>query len=121
NLTLTNVDESTVCIGDRYAIGGCEIEVSQPRQPCWKISRRWSVKTLTKEVTQTGRTGWYLRVLAEGVIETGQTLELLDRPNPDWSVSRANDVMFGRESDRMAVFELMQLKELAESWRGDIA
>ena len=121
NLTLLGIDETTVCIGDRYQIGDCEIEVSQPRQPCWKIARRWGIKTLTKEVTQTGRTGWYIRVISEGTVEAGQELKRVARPNPDWNVARANDVLFGREADRMAVFELMNLKELAEAWRKDIA
>ena len=121
NLTLAGADETTVCIGDRYRVGRCEIEVSQPRQPCWKIARRWGVKTLTKEVTQTGRTGWYVRVITEGMIVAAEQLELRDRPHPDWPVARANDVMFGREVDRAAVLELMNLEQLAEAWRKDIA
>jgi MOSC domain-containing protein YiiM len=120
NLTLRGGEESNVCIGDRYQIGQCEIEVSQPRQPCWKIARRWGLKTLTKEVTQTGRTGWYVRVITEGPIAAGQALQLTARPHPDWTVARANDVMFGREVDRMAVAELMNLAQLADAWRKDI-
>ncbi len=121
NLTLDGADESDVCIGDRYRVGSCELEISQPRQPCWKIARRWGVKTLTKEVTQTGRTGWYMRVIQEGSIETGDTLERINRPHGDWPVARANDVLFGREIDRMAVIELMNLAELADAWKNDIA
>ena len=121
NLTLKGVDETGVCIGDRFRVGACEMEVSQPRQPCWKIARRWGVKTLTKEVTVSGRTGWYVRVVQEGKINPADHLELLDRPNPEWSVARANDILFGRESDRLAVIELMNVKELAEAWRESIA
>ena len=121
NLTIAGGDETTVCIGDRYRIGSCQVEVSQPREPCWKISRRWGVKTLTKEVAQTGRTGWYLRVITEGTLEAKQPLELLDRPQPKWSVARANDVLFGREVDRMATFELMGIDQLSQSWKAGIA
>lgn len=121
NLTLAGGDESTVCIGDRYRVGDCEFEVSQPRQPCWKIARRWGVKTLTKAVAQTGRTGWYLRVLSEGTIAAGEPFERTVRPHPAWPVSRANDVLFGREVDRVAVIELMGLPELARSWKDSIA
>jgi len=121
NLTVEGADESSVCLGDKYRISDCEVEVSQPRQPCWKIARRWGIKTLTKTVAQTGRTGWYLRVLHEGSLQAGQTAQLLDRPHPDWSVQRANDVMFGRENDRMAVMELMKLSVLSEAWKGDLA
>ena len=76
---------------------------------------------MTKEVAKTGRTGWYLRVITEGKIELGQSLELTEQPNPNWSVSRANDVLFGREVDRMATIELMSVKELSQSWKDDIA
>ena len=121
NLTVDACDESSVFIGDRYRVGTCELEISQPRQPCWKIARRWGIKTLTKEVTQTGRTGWYVRVVREGTFQSGDSFERLDRPNENWSVRRANDVLFGREVDRMAVIELMNLKELADDWKNDIA
>lgn len=121
NLTVGGLDETKVCIGDRYRIGNGQVEVSQPRQPCWKIARRWGVKTLTKEVAKSGRTGWYVRVIEEGEIEAGQVIELLDRPHPMWPVSRLNDIMFGREIDRMAVIELMRLPGLAESWKSGIA
>lgn len=121
NLTLVGTDESTVCIGDQYDVGQCQIQISQPRQPCWKISRRWGVKTMTKEVTQTGRTGWYIRVLKEGTIQAGDKMKLIDRPQPKWSIARANDVLFGREVDRLAVIELMNLTELSNEWKEALA
>jgi len=121
NLTIAEVDETTVCIGDQFQMGQSRVEVSQPRQPCWKIARRWGISTLTKTVAQTGRTGWYIRVKQPGVIHAGQEMSLLHRPHPDWTVARANDVMFGRESDPVSVTELMNLSELADAWRADIA
>lgn len=121
NLTIAAADESNVCVGDRYQVNDCVIEVSQPRQPCWKISRRWGDKTLTKAVAQTGRTGWYMRVIQEGTLQAGQQLKRLARPHPDWTVARANDVMFARQSDRMAVIELMSLPELSNEWKRDLA
>jgi len=63
NLAITGRDESTVCIGDTYAIGTALVQVAQPRQPCVKIARRLGIPDLTRRVERTGRTGWYLRVL----------------------------------------------------------
>ena len=122
NLTISGQDETQVCIGDRYRIGTDEtnsviLEVSQPRQPCWKISRRWKHKTLTKRVAETGRTGWYFRVLREGTVDVGDEVKLLARRHPLWTVARANDVLLGRESDRYAVAELMAMEELAPAWK----
>ena len=121
NLTIRGQDETNVCIGDRYSVGTCELEVSQPRQPCWKIARRWSTKCLPKEVGQTGRTGWYVRVRQPGEIQIGEGLQLLSRPHPDWTVARANDILMGREVDRMAVIQLMGLPELSDVWKQSIA
>ncbi len=120
NLTLSGATESTTCIGDTYEVGSCRLQVSQPRQPCWKISRRWGVKTLTKHVGQTGRTGWYVRVLQEGKISAGDEWKLTERPHENWSVARANDILMGREIDRMALFEMMNMPELADAWKKDL-
>lgn len=121
NLTVTGGDESTVCIGDTYQAGDCRIQVSQPRMPCWKISRRWGDKSLTKAVTQQGRTGWYARVLGTGMLGSGDTLHLIERPNPAWTIARANDFLFQREVDRMALIELMNLPELALAWKENLS
>ena len=121
NLTLADADESTVCIGDRYETANCAFEISQPRQPCWKIARRWGLKTLTKYVAQTGRTGWYVRVIQGGELASGETMVRTERPHPEWTVARANDVLFGREADRAVAVQLMNLTVLAESWKADLA
>ncbi len=121
NLTIEGADEESVCLGDRYQIGSVELEVSQPRQPCWKISRRWELKTLLKEVTQTGRTGWYLRVAREGTLRANDEVVLIKRPYPEWSIRRANDLLFGRESNHSATIELMSIPTLAVAWKESIA
>jgi MOSC domain-containing protein YiiM len=121
NLTLAGIDETIACIGDRFTVADCELEICQPRQPCWKISRRWADKTMTKRVAQTGRTGWYVRVIRGGTIRAGDELTLTHRPNPTWTVARVNDVLVGREVDRMAAIELINLPELSDEWKKDIA
>ncbi|MBA2565353.1 MAG: MOSC domain-containing protein [Gemmatimonadetes bacterium] len=88
NLTIAGVDETSVCIGDTYAVGGARLQVSQPRAPCYNISRRWGRQDLMLRVVQTGRTGWYLRVLAAGPVAAGDLLRLEERPLPGWSVAR---------------------------------
>ncbi len=126
NLCITEQSEQTVCIGDIYTLGdpsggGVTVQVSQPRQPCWKISRRWKHRTLTKRVGQTGRTGWYYRVLRPGVVQTGDSVALTDRLHPDWTIARANDVLMGREADRFATSELMAIPELSAAWKQSLA
>ena len=90
NLVVSGLTEDTVCIDDVYKIGEAIVQVSQPRGPCWKIARRWTMRDLTAKVEHTGRTGWYLRVLQAGLIEAGQTLELIERPKPEMTIAKAN-------------------------------
>ncbi len=116
NFTVSGLDEGSVCVGDRYAIGAAQVEVSQPRQPCWKIAARWQMTDLTARVEASGRTGWYVRVLAEGAVEANDEVLLLDRPNPDWTVSRAASVM-RHQQDRNDAAALAAVPGLSDAWR----
>jgi len=117
NLTITGCDETTVCIGDIWQLGEVRFEVSQPRQPCWKLSRRWRISDLARQVTQNGRSGWYLRVLQPGTIEPGQSFDLLERPHPEWNAQRASHIMHHGKQDIASAAALAALPQLAESWR----
>ena len=117
NLTISGRSETNVCIGDRYQVGDCEIEVSQPRQPCWKIARRWACKTLPKEVVQTGRTGWYVRVTKPGRMEAGDAVTLTEQPHPTWTIARINELMLAKNADSSLKAELVQIPLLAQAWK----
>lgn len=117
NFSVAGMTEADVCLGDRWRIGDAELEVSQPRQPCWKLARRWRVKELTLWVQQTGYTGWYVRVTREGTVTPGDTIEVVERPLPEWTIERANRVMYELKDDREANAELAAVGPLAESWK----
>lgn len=121
NFTLDGVAEDVVCIGDVLHIGSATVQISQPRQPCWKLARRWRVKDLAVQVEQTGRTGWYFRVLQPGAVAPGQALTLADRPHPEWPVALANRIMHHRKEDRTAAGALAACPALSASWRESLA
>ena len=121
NFTLSGADEDDVCIGDVWRIGPLLTEVSQPRQPCWKLARKWRLREFADEVARSGRTGWYLRVLEEGWVEAAAVLHLVDRPFPAWTVTAANAVMHGRPRDLEGGARLAALPALAASWRATLA
>lgn len=118
NLAIDGATEETVCIGDQWrGDDGLVFEVSQPRQPCWKLARRWRRKTLAAEVRTNGRTGWYLRVLRSGTVAAGSQLELAARPFPEWSVARATALMNAKDAPADALAQLASLPPLAHVWR----
>ena len=109
NFTISGQDELSVCIGDVYRVGGARVQVSQPRGPCYKISYRWKRPDLLDRCEASGRHGWYLRVLDEGLVAAGLPVELLERPNPDWSVRRAADVYRARKKRSAEAEQLAHL------------
>lgn len=120
NLTIAGLDEWSVCIGDEFQAGGVRFQVSQPRQPCWKLSRRWQIDDLARQVIANSKSGWYLRVLTEGELTAGMSIELISRPNPAWAVARASDLMHHRKDDLTGAAELAALPELSLSWQDDL-
>jgi MOSC domain-containing protein YiiM len=116
NLTITGLCEKSVCIGDVFRIGTVTFEVSQPRQPCWKLARRWRMHELTGLVVRNGRSGWYLRVLEEGQIEAQMPVTLVKRPNPAWTIARANEILHHHRTDLPLTLELAAVPRLADSW-----
>jgi MOSC domain-containing protein YiiM len=117
NFTISGSDERTVCIGDVWQVGDVHVEVAQPRQPCWKLARRWRRPDLPQRVLETGRSGWYFRVLREGHVQAGQTLDLIQRPCPRWTIEQVAEVMLHRKEDVLAAVELAEVTALPESWR----
>ncbi len=117
NLCVEHFDEVNVGIGDEFTLGGVRLQVSQPRGPCSNISRYWGIPTLLKRVTETHRTGWYLRVLHEGALERGQMLTRVARPHPEWNVRRVSAAALAPESDPALVRELAHAEVLSPKWR----
>lgn len=117
NLTVDRLSEDSVCIGDQYQIGDVVLEVTSVRIPCWKITRRWQIPGLTERVRETGRTGWYARVLKPGTIESGQPVELIDQPNPEWTVLRAYRVYLDPAAQSTDKKDLANCQALSERWK----
>ena len=120
NLTMTGLTEETVCIGDQFRIGTVTLELSQPRQPCWKVAKLRRQGDLVRRMVANGQAGWYFRVLKPGTIDVGQACCLVARPHPDWSVFRANALMYQRAESRAALMELMGLDALSSEWKKDL-
>lgn len=80
NLTLEGLLETDVWVGDRIRSGGVLLEVTEPRQPCFKFAARMGFSHAVKLMLQSGHTGFYLRVLATGAVCAGDELTL--EPGP---------------------------------------
>jgi MOSC domain-containing protein YiiM len=125
NLAVTGLLEDAVHIGDRFRLGTALIEVSQPRQPCWKIEHRFGHKGMVAAIIATARCGWYFRVLKPGEVAAGDSLERVAIGAADWSVARVFRALVagkasGEELAKLAALPTLtpRLREKAAAKRG---
>lgn len=129
NFSTTGMTERDVCIGDIYRVGTARagtalLQVSQGRQPCWKLNRRLAHPEAAFIVQQSGATGWYYRVLEAGSVARGDRLDLLERPCPDWPLARLIRALFPGDADMADMADMRAewhlaaaLEPLSANWR----
>lgn len=86
NLSVTDMNEHNVCIGDIYKVGSAILQVSSPRMPCWKIDAKFKQPDLHQFINQHRLNGWYYRVLQAGDMTLNDEFILQQRPNTDVTV-----------------------------------
>jgi MOSC domain-containing protein YiiM len=116
NISTHGVTERDLCLGDRLRLGSAVVEVSQGRQPCWKLSDRFGVADMARRVQDSGRSGWYYRVLEQGEVAAGDELVLLERAHPQWPLVRVTELLYRRTLDPVELRGVLELP-LVPSWR----
>ena len=117
NLTTEGLLETDVCIGDRIQIGTAEFQVTQPRSPCFKLGIRFGRDDMIKRFIAAGRSGFYVRVLREGDIATGDDIRIVERAAGSMSVSDIFALHFDDEGKQDQVRRAAALTGLSPSWR----
>lgn len=117
NFVIGGATEADICLGDRWRIGSALVEVSQGRQPCWKLNLRFGVADMARRVQESGRTGWYFRVIESGLIAAGDRGTLVARPYPAWTLNRTSHLLYHDRMNRAALAELAELPGLPDKWR----
>jgi len=115
NLSTQGMTESTVCLGDIYRCGTARVLVTKTRHPCWRLNVRFGDPRMSHRVQESGRMGWYLRVLEEGTLSAGEPIVLEHRPHPDWPLTRIIRALFEDCLNYPLLEELVALPELASS------
>lgn len=116
NLSVDGIGEADVCIADRWRIGRLVLEVSQGRQPCWKLNLRFGVADMAARVQDSLRAGWYCRVIEPGIVAAQDEMALMSRPHPQWSIARLLRLIRDRECGPAELGEVLELA-LTPSWR----
>ncbi|SDH56659.1 MULTISPECIES: MOSC domain-containing protein [unclassified Duganella] len=117
NISTVGMTERDVCVGDVYRVGSALLQVSQGRQPCWKLNRLLRRDGAALAMQESGATGWYYRVLQEGWLGRGDGLELVERPQPAWPMARLISVLFSPALLRDEWRQAAEIAQLTSNWR----
>jgi MOSC domain-containing protein YiiM len=116
NFTVQGFQEDGVNIGDRFRIGGAVVMVTEPRTPCYKLAVKFGRDDIVKRFLASCRTGFYLKVLQEGMVEVGDRIELLRRDEHQVTVADMTRVYAFEKDDVETLARVMQVKALSEAW-----
>jgi MOSC domain-containing protein YiiM len=117
NLSIDGMTEAELCVGDVHAIGTARLQVCQPRQPCFKFALRFGDVLMPRAMIRNGRSGWYYRVLAEGLISPNDRVVVLDRPHPDFAFTRLVELISRHNATPAEWQRMRDMPGLALDWR----
>ena len=121
NISTRGLTEDNLCIGDILKLGTAMVQISQGRQPCWKLGLHTGNEKMPYLFQKTGRTGWYYRVLETGAVASGDLIALVERRHPDWSVKRVTQARLTRGVSPSDAETLAHIEDLAPGWRAAFA
>ncbi len=113
NLTVQGIELNSSLIGERWSVGSCILEVSEPRIPCRVFAGFWDRPTLIKEFTDARRSGTYLRIIEEGKVSAGDEIKVISKPTHKITVL---DIFEAKAGNRDKIQEIIKVRELSEKY-----
>ena len=100
NLTISDLDENQIYIGDIYKIGEALVQVTQPREPCFKFGIKFGTQNVLKQFIEHGFPGTYVRILEEGSVKTGDTFELIEHKENSLTTAQLFNLLHAKDKNQ---------------------
>lgn len=120
NITMEGLNENNVKIGDIFRLGTALVQITQPRQPCFKLGIRLENNLAVKEFVKAELPGAYLKVLEKGIVKTGDEMKVLESKPNNFSLVEVFHLIYNAKSNIIKVKQAIKMPELAESCRNDL-
>ncbi|HET9156711.1 MAG TPA: MOSC domain-containing protein, partial [Myxococcaceae bacterium] len=117
NFTIEGLPDAEVCIGDRFRIGTCLLEVTQPRTTCYRVGIRLDEPRMAALLTGSGRPGFYFRVLEEGEVGAGDAIEQVARGSESMTIAEVNALLYSSHHPREQLERVLRIPALSPGWR----
>jgi len=100
NLSTIGLTEDNTFVGDIFELGETVLQVTEPRQPCYKLAAKYGIPDMVMRMQKSGYTGYMFRVLKEGWVKPGDDLRLLERDPAKISIAYVNEVKFNKKATK---------------------
>lgn len=120
NITVKGLNEKQVQIGDIFYLGNTRVQVSQPRQPCFKLGIRMGTQTILKKFINQAFPGIYVRVIDEGTVSVGDEMHLSERLHNTLGVLEVWDLLYKKEIDKDLLEFAIEHPQLADACKKDL-
>ncbi|MDO7173777.1 MOSC domain-containing protein [Mariniflexile sp. AS56] len=100
NLTVSGLDETEILIGSIYKIGEALVQVTQPREPCYKFGVKFGSQRVLKQFVKHGRPGTYVRVLEPGFVKTGDVFILKEQAKNSLTTAQFFELLFSKNKNQ---------------------
>ncbi len=120
NLTVEGLADNEVCIGDRFRIGGAIVEVSQPRDTCYRVGIRLNHPEIAAQLVAHHRPGFYFRVIQEGEIGAGDRIEKLSDGPEHMTVAEIDALLYSAEHSIEGLRRAVRIPALSLDWQGSM-
>ena len=117
NFTVKGLLEEEVHIGDVFRIAGAQVQVTQPRVPCFKLGLKMECSTFPKHFLASERSGFYLRVVAEGDVGVDDRIERIKIDSARLSVHEIHHLYYFDNLNRQGIERVLGVPALSDSWR----
>ncbi len=117
NFTVSGLSENDISIGDVIEVGTALCQVTQPRQPCKTLAARLGRQNMVKLVVDSGRTGFYLRVLKEGRVRAGDSFVIREHDSEGITVAEANHIRHHDRQNVVSLRRILRVSTLSAAWR----
>jgi len=117
NLTVEGLDEKQLHIGDIYKVGNAVVQITQPREPCYKFAMKFDSPNVLNQFIEHGYPGTYIRILDEGTVKNGDTFKLVEKAKNSISVFQFFELLFAQDKNKDHIMSILENDALPQRKR----
>ncbi|MFY0715102.1 MOSC domain-containing protein [Seonamhaeicola sp. NFXS20] len=117
NITVNGLNEDDIFIGDIYKVGEALVQITQPREPCFKFGYKFGSQDVLKQFINYGYPGTYIKVLEEGFVKINDEFTLIERPHKSITTAQLFRLIFAKEKDKNLVKLIINNEALPQKKR----